>query len=68
MSLSKVWNENERFSLVFTKMLVFVPKTGSLHTGTGKKGDKRLENQGVRDGDVKGIDRSFELRGESRLI
>jgi hypothetical protein len=34
MSLSKVWNENERFSLVFTKMLVFVPKTGSLHTGT----------------------------------
>jgi hypothetical protein len=34
MSLSKVWNENERFRLVFTKMLVFVPKTGSLHTGT----------------------------------
>jgi hypothetical protein len=38
MSLSKVWNENERFSLVFTKMLVFVPKTGSLHTGTGYAG------------------------------
>jgi hypothetical protein len=35
MSLSKVWNENERFRLVFTKMLVFVPKTGSLHTGKG---------------------------------
>ncbi len=34
MSLSKFWNENECFSLVFTKMLVFVPKTGSLHTGT----------------------------------
>jgi hypothetical protein len=34
MSLSKVWNEEEHFRLVFTKMLVFVPKTGSLHTGT----------------------------------
>ena len=33
-SLSMVWNENERFWLVFTKTLVFMPKTGSLHTGT----------------------------------
>jgi hypothetical protein len=28
MSLNKVWNENERFRLVFSKMLVFMPKTG----------------------------------------
>ena len=35
-SLSTVWNENERFWLVFTKTLVFMPKTGSLHTGTGE--------------------------------
>jgi len=34
-SLSMVWNENDRFWLVFTKTLVFMPKTGSLHTGTG---------------------------------
>ncbi len=34
-SLSMVWNENNRFWLVFTKTLVFMPKTGSLHTGTG---------------------------------
>jgi hypothetical protein len=34
-SLSMVWNENDRFWLVFTKMLVFMPKTWSLHTGTG---------------------------------
>jgi hypothetical protein len=33
-SLSMVWNENDRFWLVFTKTLVFIPKTGSLHTGT----------------------------------
>jgi hypothetical protein len=33
-SLSMVWNENDRFWLVFTKTLVFMPKTGSLHTGT----------------------------------
>jgi hypothetical protein len=35
-SLSMVWNENDRFWLVFTKTLVFMPKTGSLHTGTVK--------------------------------
>jgi hypothetical protein len=35
LSLSKVWNENERFSLAFIKVLVFMPKNGSLHTGTG---------------------------------
>jgi hypothetical protein len=29
MSLSKVWNENERFKLVFTKLLVFTAKTGA---------------------------------------
>jgi hypothetical protein len=34
-SLSTVWNENEHFWLVFMKMLVFVPKPRSLHTGTG---------------------------------
>ena len=33
-SLSMVWNKNDRFWLVFTKTLVFMPKTGSLHTGT----------------------------------
>ena len=33
-SLSMVWNENDRFWLVFTKTLVFMPKTGSLQTGT----------------------------------
>ncbi len=33
-SLSSVWNENKHFWLVFMKMLVFVPKTRSLHTGT----------------------------------
>jgi hypothetical protein len=33
-SLIMVWNENDRFWLVFTKTLVFMPKTGSLHTGT----------------------------------
>jgi hypothetical protein len=33
-SLSSVWNENKQFWLVFMKMLVFVPKTRSLHTGT----------------------------------
>ncbi len=31
--LSSVWNENKHFWLVFMKMLVFVPKTTSLHTG-----------------------------------
>jgi len=35
MSLSTVWNENERFKLVFTKMLVFTAKTGSINLGTG---------------------------------
>ncbi len=35
MSLSKVWNENERFKLVFTKLLVFTAKTGSTNSGTG---------------------------------
>jgi hypothetical protein len=34
-SLSMVWNENDRFWLFFTKTLVFMPETGSLHTGTG---------------------------------
>jgi len=34
-SLSTVWNENERFKLVFTKMLVFTAKTGSINLGTG---------------------------------
>jgi hypothetical protein len=33
-SLSTVWNENERFWLLFMKVLVFMPKTGSLQTGT----------------------------------
>ncbi|MFO0005700.1 MAG: hypothetical protein ACK559_31695, partial [bacterium] len=35
MSLSTVWNENERFKMVFTKMLVFTAKTGSINLGTG---------------------------------
>jgi hypothetical protein len=35
-SLSMVWNENERFWLVFTKTLVFMPKTWSLNRGTGR--------------------------------
>jgi len=29
--LSKVWNENEQFRLVFTKMLVLMPQTGFLN-------------------------------------
>jgi hypothetical protein len=33
-SLSIVWIKNDRFWLVFTKTLVFMPKTWSLHTGT----------------------------------
>ncbi len=33
--LSKVWNENEHFRLVFAKMLVFMPKTGFLNVSTG---------------------------------
>jgi hypothetical protein len=37
MSLSKVWNENERFKLVFTKLLVFTAKTGSINSGTGRE-------------------------------
>jgi hypothetical protein len=31
MSLSKVWNENKHFRLVFTKMLVLMPKTGFIN-------------------------------------
>jgi hypothetical protein len=48
MSLSKVWNENERFRLVFTKMLVFVPKTGSLHTGTAFHSERRTPHPARR--------------------
>jgi hypothetical protein len=33
--LSKVWNKNEHFRLVFAKMLVFLPKTGLLNASTG---------------------------------
>jgi hypothetical protein len=36
MSLSKVCYENGRFKLVFTKMLVFTAKTGSINSGTVK--------------------------------
>jgi hypothetical protein len=35
MSLGTVWNENERIRLVFTKTLVFMPKTGYINSGTG---------------------------------
>ena len=33
-SVGMVWNENERFWLVFTKTRVFMPKTGSINPGT----------------------------------
>ncbi len=46
MSLSKVWNVNERFRLVFTKTLVFMPKTGSINAGTDKNGLKQMETRG----------------------
>jgi hypothetical protein len=29
------WNENEHFVLVFMKMSVLKPKTGSINSGTG---------------------------------
>jgi hypothetical protein len=35
-SLGTNWYENERFGLFFTKMLVFMPKSGSINSGTGK--------------------------------
>jgi hypothetical protein len=34
-SLSTNWIENERFELVSTKTIIFMPKTGSLNSGTG---------------------------------
>ncbi len=34
-SLAMNWNETERFGLFFTKMLVFMPKSGSINSGTG---------------------------------
>ncbi len=46
MSLSKVWNANERFRLVFTKTLVFMPKTGSINAGTDKNGLKQMQSGG----------------------
>jgi hypothetical protein len=33
-SLSTDWIENEHFLLVFMKMSVFMPKTGSINSGT----------------------------------
>jgi hypothetical protein len=46
MSPSTVWNVNERFRLVFTKTLVFVPKTGSTNASTDKNGLKQMERGG----------------------
>jgi len=37
-SLGTNWYENERLGLVFTKMLVFVPNSGSINSGTVLKG------------------------------
>jgi hypothetical protein len=34
-SLSSDWIENEHFLLVFMKTSVFMPKTGSINSGTG---------------------------------
>jgi hypothetical protein len=34
-SLSTDWIENEHFLLVFMKTSVFMPKTGSINSGTG---------------------------------
>ncbi len=34
-SLGTNWYENERFGLFFTKTLVFMPKSGSINSGTG---------------------------------
>ena len=40
-SLSTDWIENEHFLLVFMKTRVFMPKTGSINSGTG--GSQQLE-------------------------
>jgi hypothetical protein len=37
-SLATNWNETERFGLFFTKTLVFMPKSGSINSGTGVSG------------------------------
>ena len=34
-SLGTDWIENERFELVFAKTIIFMPKTGSINSGTG---------------------------------
>jgi hypothetical protein len=36
MSLGTDWIENERFELVFGKTIIFMPKTGSINSDTGK--------------------------------
>jgi hypothetical protein len=34
-SLGTDWIENERFELVFAETIIFMPKTGSINSGTG---------------------------------